>query len=219
MPKKRQEEYIAEEFDRAAHGYDKSRLVKSFQRRAQTLVISKIQIEKGMNILDIGCGTGWGTTDIASKLKGTGKVIGLDISEKMIEQAKQKILEFKYNNVEFKVGSGSSLNYENYFDCVLSTNAFHHFDKKEEIFSKVWKSLKHNGIFIIQDICDDYLLMKIVDYLGKVGEKAHVGSTTSEGLENLFQTTGFTNIKVDKIKLTWFWRIMIGRGTKQISDA
>jgi hypothetical protein len=59
-------------------------------------------------------------------------------------------------------------------------------------------------------------LMKIVDYAGKLGEKAHVGSTTSEGLQNLFQTTGFTNVEVDKIKLTWFWGIMIGKGTRQI---
>jgi len=215
MSRGRQEEYVAKEFDRAAKSYDESRLVKSLQRRAQTLVIDKMHIEKGMNILDLGCGTGWGTIDIASKLEGTGKVIGLDLSEKMLEQAKQKLAEFTYDNVEFRVGSGSSLNYENYFDYVLSTNAFHHFDDKEEIFSIVWKSLKDNGTFIIQDICDDYLLMKIVDLAGKVGEKAHVGSTTSEGLRNLFLSTGFVNIEVERIELNWFWKIMIGSGIKQ----
>ena len=215
MAKKQQEEYIAEEFDKAAQGYDKSKLVKSFQRRAQNLVISRMQIEKGMNILDIGCGTGWGTIDLGLKLEGTGKVIGLDLSKKMIEQANQKLHGFKCSNVVFEVGSVSSLDYNGYFDYVLSTNAFHHFDKKEEIFSRVWRSLKHNGIFIVQDICDDYLLMKMVDYAGKLGEKAHIGSATSEGLRNLFQTTGFTNVEVDKIKLTWFWRIMIGKGARQ----
>ena len=50
-----------------------------------------MQIEKRMNILDLGCGTGSGTIDIASELEGTGKVVGLDLSEKMIEQAKQKL--------------------------------------------------------------------------------------------------------------------------------
>ena len=60
--------------------------------------------------------------------------------------------------------------------------------------------------------------MKIVDYVGKTGEKAHVGSTTSERLTNIFQITGFMNIEVDKLKLTWFWRIMVGKGMKQIKD-
>ena len=137
----------------------------------------------------------------------------------MIEQAKQKLAKFTYDNVEFRVGSGSSLDYENYYDYVLSTNAFHHFDKKEEIFYRIWKSLKSNGVFIIQDICDDYLLMKIVDLAGKIGEKAHVGSSTSEGLRNLFLSTGFVNIEVEKVKFNWFWRIMIGKGTKKDNKA
>jgi arsenite methyltransferase len=211
----RREEYVAREFDRAAKSYDESRLVRSFQRRAQILVIDKMQLGKGMNILDLGCGTGWGTIGIASKLDGTGKVIGLDLSEKMIERAKQKLARFTHDNVEFRVGSGSSLNYENYFDYVLSTNAFHHFDNKESIFSRVWKSLKDGGTFIVQDICDDYILMKIVDLAGKIGERAHVGSTTSEGLQELFLSTVFANIEIERIKLNWFWKIMIGSGTKQ----
>jgi arsenite methyltransferase len=215
MDSGQREEYVAREFDRAAKGYDESRIVKSFQRRAQILVINKMQLKKGMNILDLGCGTGWGTIDIASKLEGTGRVVGLDLSEKMIERAKQKLARFTHCNVEFRVGSGSSINYENYFDYVLSTNAFHHFDNKEEIFSRVWKSLKDGGTFILQDICDDYLLMKMVDLAGKIGERAHVGSTTSEGLKKLFLSTGFVNIKIEKIKLNWFWKIMIGSGTKQ----
>ena len=215
MSNGRQEEYVAREFDRAAKGYDESRIVKSFQRRAQTLVIDKMRLERGMNILDLGCGTGWGTIDVALKLEGTGKVIGLDLSEEMITQARQKLAKFTYDNVEFRVGSGSSLDFESYFDYVLSTNAFHHFDEKEEIFSRVWKSLKDNGTFLIQDICDDYVLMKMVDLAGKIGERAHVGSTTSEELRKLFLSTDFVNVEVERVKLNWFWKIMIGSGIKQ----
>ena len=83
MGKKNQDVYVAKEFDRAAKGYDKSQIVKSYQRRAQVLVIEKMQIKKGMKILDLGCGTGSGTVDIASNLEGTGKVIGLDLSKKI----------------------------------------------------------------------------------------------------------------------------------------
>jgi arsenite methyltransferase len=215
MNNDRQEKYVAKEFDKAAKSYDESRLVKSYQRRTQILVINRLQIRKGMNILDLGCGTGWGTINIASKLEGTGKAIGLDLSEKMIEQAKEKLVKLTYENVEFRVGSGGSLDYENYFDYVLSTNAFHHFSKKEEIFTRVWKSLKYNGIFILQDICDDYLAMKIVDIAGKIGERAHIGSTTSEGLHRLLRSTGFEEVEVERIKLNWFWRIMIGKGSKR----
>ena len=218
MSRGQQEEYVAKEFDRAAKGYDESRIVKSFQRRAQILVIDKMHLEKGMRILDLGCGTGWGMIDIATRLGGTGEVIGLDLSEKMIEQAKQKLSEFIYNNVEFEVGSGSSLDYENYFDYVLSTNAFHHFATKEEIFFKVSQSLKYGGTFIAQDICNDYLLMRLLDFAGKIGERAHVGSSTSEELRRLFLSIGFLNIEIEKIQVNLFWRIMIGKGDKQSAE-
>jgi len=211
---KGKDEYIAEEFNKAAGGYDRSLIVKSYQRRTQVLIIKRMQIKKGMNILDLGCGTGAGTMDIALKLKGTGKVIGLDLSGKMIEQARKKLTNIKYDNVKFKVGSAISLDYNNYFDYVFSTNAFHHFKDKGNIFLKVKKALKVQGVFIVQDICDDYFLMSILDFMGKIGEKAHVGSTTSQKLKDLFLATDFLNIKVNRIKLNWFWGIMIGEGMK-----
>lgn len=214
MRSERQEEYTTKEFNRVAESYDESRLVKSFQRRTQTLIINRMRLEKGMNILDLGCGTGLGTIDIASRLEGSGKVMGLDLSDEMIEQAKKKLIEFKYDNVVFEVGSGSSLDYVDYFDFVLSTNAFHHFYRKEEIFSRVYRSLKQKGSFIIQDICDDFFMMKIVDLAGKIGERAHVGSTTSRELKELFISTGFKKVKVEKKKLNCFWGIMIGEGKK-----
>jgi len=68
---------------------------------------------------------------------------------------------------------------------------------------------------IIQDICDDYLMMKTVDFIGKIGEKAHVGSTTSEELRDLFLSSNFTDIEIEKMKLNWFWGIMIGKGIKR----
>jgi arsenite methyltransferase len=214
MKRKSRDESVAEEFDRAARSYDKSRLVKSYQRRTQTLVIGRMHIEKGMNVLDLGCGTGSGAIDVASKLEGTGRVVGLDLSEKMIDQAKQKATATGYANVEFRVGGAASLDCHSLFDYVLSTNAFHHFDQKEEVFSRVWRSLKPGGVFLVQDICDDYLLMRLVDLAGKVGERAHVGSTTSKELGRLFRSTGFVRVEVEKLELNWFWRIMIGIGTR-----
>jgi len=213
---KRHEGYTVKEFNRSAGGYDESQLVKSFQRRTQNLIINRMQLEKGMSILDLGCGTGLGTIDIAARLEGSGKVIGLDLSDKMIEQAKKKLTIFNFNNVIFEVGSGSSLDYVDYFDYVLSTNAFHHFYRKEEIFSRVYKALKQKGSFIIQDICDDFFMMEIVDIAGKIGERAHVGSTTSEELKELFLSTGFKNVEIEKKKLNWFWGIMIGEGKKGV---
>ena len=70
----------------------------------------------------------------------------------------------------------------------------------------------------MQDICNDYLLMRLLDSAGKIGERAHVGSSTSEELKKLFLSTGFMYIEIEKIKVNWFWRIMIGKVDKQSAE-
>jgi len=215
MGRKRHDEYVAQEFNRAAERYDDSQVVRSYQRRTQALIVDDLQIERGMRVLDLGCGTGTATLEIASRLEGTGKVVGLDLSEKMLEQAEQKLAELGYTNVEFVLQSASDLNYYEYFDHVLSTNAFHHFADKQDIFARVYRSLRLGGVFLIQDICDDFVLMKALDFLGKLGERAHIRSTTSKGLKELLISTGFSDVEVKTTKLNWFWRIMIGKGVKQ----
>lgn len=214
MSRGRHDKYVAQEFNRAAEGYDDSRIVRSYQRRTQALVLDCMRIKKGMNILDLGCGTGWATLEIASRLEGTGRVIGLDLSEKMIEQAERKLAELGYANVEFILQSASALDYDGDFDYVLSTNAFHHFADKADVFSRVYNSLKAGGVFVVQDICDDFVLMRLLDCMGKIGERAHVGSTTSQGLRKLLVSAGFSDVEVKTAKLNWFWRIMIGKGVR-----
>jgi hypothetical protein len=56
--------------------------------------------------------------------------------------------------------------------------------------------------------------MRFVDLMGKIGEKAHVGTTTSDELYELLLMPGFVDVDVETIKLNWFWGIMIGSGTK-----
>jgi ubiquinone/menaquinone biosynthesis C-methylase UbiE len=214
MGRKRHDEYVAREFNRAAERYDDSRVVRSYQRRTQALVVDDLRIERGMYVLDLGCGTGTATLEIASRLEGTGKVVGLDLSEKMLEQAEQKLRELGYTNVEFVLQSTSDLNYDEYFDYVLSTNSFHHFADKADVSSRVYKSLKPGGVFVVQDICDDFVLMRLLDCMGKIGERAHVGSTTSQVLRGLLISAGFSDVEVRVTKLNWFWRIMIGKGVR-----
>ena len=205
---------VAEEFDRQASRYDRSLTVRRYQSQIQAFVLDRLPIRPGMHVLDLGCGTGTATLAVASKLAGTGKVIGLDVSPKMLEQARRKLSQSGLSNVEFVLGSAHDLGYKATFDVVYSTSAYHHFASKTDIFRHVWQSLKSGGCFWVQDFCSDFLLMRGLDLLGKLGERAHVGTTTSQQLEALYRDTGFMDVEVSPFKLTWFWGIMIGKGVK-----
>ena len=205
---------VAEEFDRQASRYDRSLTVKRYQSRTQALVLDRLSIRPGMRVLDLGCGTGTAALEIASRLNGTGKVVGIDVSSKMLEQAQRKLSDSGHSTVEFVLSSAHDLDYEATLDVVYSINAYHHFVDKTNIFRRVWQSLKIGGCFWVQDFCSDYFMMRGLDLLGQLGERAHVGTTTSRELQALYRSTGFASVEVTPIKLNWFWGIMIGKGVR-----
>ena len=72
----------AESFDGKGWRYD-------YLRKAQSSVISLLDIKENMNFLDIGCGTGWAIGQVAKLVDNKGSFYGVDLSPKMIEKAKE----------------------------------------------------------------------------------------------------------------------------------
>ncbi|MFH8086635.1 MAG: class I SAM-dependent methyltransferase [Candidatus Aenigmatarchaeota archaeon] len=103
----------------------------------------------GKKVLDVGCGTG----RIALKLLKKGaKVYGIDISEKMLEKAKNKTKKFK-NKVEFKVASVYKIPYsKNSFDLVVCNLVTSHLKNLNKAVAKIARVLKPKGFLIISDL-------------------------------------------------------------------
>jgi hypothetical protein len=75
-------------------------------------------------------------------------------------------------------------------------------------------AVRPEAMFLIEDICNDSWTMRALDWLGTMGERVHVGSTRSSDLKRLMENQGFVEAAVARVRLTWFWEIMIGRGRK-----
>lgn len=99
---------------------------------------------QGKKLLDLGCGYGWHCKFAAEQ--GALQVLGLDLSKKMIEEAKQRNTE---NNIEYRVCGIEEYEYPKCtWDCVVSNLALHYIENIENVFQKVHKTLKPNGVFI-----------------------------------------------------------------------
>jgi len=217
MTKRQRDDQIrqtAQHFDRQAAGYDGSHTVRRFQSRAQALAISNVDVHSEMSILDLGCGTGSGALAIASQIEGPCKIVGIDPSPRMIREAETKRRRLGATSVSFAIGSAEDMTASSEFDLIVCTNAFHHFLNKEEVFRRVHRALRPGGRFVVEDICDDAWMMRTLDWFGRIGERAHVGSARSSALRSLLAGAGFAEIDVDIVRLTWFWRIMIGNGRR-----
>ncbi|MEI7850620.1 MAG: methyltransferase domain-containing protein [Kiritimatiellales bacterium] len=143
--------------DHAAKVYDilAPLMTLGLERRYHRLVIQMLALRGDEQILDIGCGTGTLTRDIAAALtdKVHSRCIGLDAAEKMITVARRKAVVIP--NIHFDAAIAEHLPYEsNLFDAAVSTFFFHHihFELKKKVLAETARVLKPGGRFIIVDV-------------------------------------------------------------------
>lgn len=99
---------------------------------------------KGKKVLDLGCGFGWHC--IYAMEQGAVSAVGIDISSKMLEEARKKT---KFSNVEYIQMPIEDINFEeNSFDIVISSLAFHYIESFENICKKVNECLVKGGEFV-----------------------------------------------------------------------
>ena len=102
-----------------------------------------ITFDKPFTFLDVGCGNGWVVRKIA-KENNCKKSIGVDISNKMIIQAKKKSCN---KNEEFFHTDVESWNYKGKFDIIFSMESLYYTDSIEIALEKIYKLLKYGGQF------------------------------------------------------------------------
>ena len=128
---------------------------KDYERHSQAQqkwareLIGKLDLTGTENVLDLGCGDGKVTAEIARSIY-SGSVIGVDNSRSMIELAKEQYQPDKHPNLSFRVMDASSLSFEERFDVVFSNAALHWVKNHEPVVKGLYKSLKSGGKILLQ---------------------------------------------------------------------
>lgn len=107
-------------------------------------ILDDVNVKENINVLDVATGTGVLIPYYLNR--NVREVIGVDLSDKMIEIAKSK---FNDHRVKFVCNDVNNLLCDNYFDCIVIYNAFPHFDNEEELIKNLSKMLKENGRLVI----------------------------------------------------------------------
>jgi len=117
---KNKAQYVKDTFNSIAERYDFMNTVMSFglDRRWRKKVVDICGVKPGMSVLDICCGTGMLTRELAKAVSPDGKVVGLDFSEKMLDQAVRNCQNNFYNDrITFLLGDALNLPFaDNSFD-------------------------------------------------------------------------------------------------------
>jgi tRNA (cmo5U34)-methyltransferase len=186
------------EFDKHALEYDNNvRDIVPQYDEVRFILFDLVPFEKDskITVLDIGIGTGTTAAEFLQRYPNA-KLIGVDISSKMIEQSRQKLDQYK-SRTELVQADMKTLQIGQ-VDMVYSILTLHHvpYEDKEALFRKVRTILQPGGVFILIDLVNG-----ISDQLSKHyhKDKFHKEQgTTSSVIEyfDLLRKAGFKSIDV-----------------------
>ncbi len=121
----------------------------SEQRRWAREVIAKLELRGDERVLDIGCGDGSITAEIAKMLPG-GSAVGIDISPQMVSFANESFSPTTNPNLSFCRGDASCLEFEEEFDLVVSFACLHWVRDHPPVLEGIGRALGPNGWAYLQ---------------------------------------------------------------------
>lgn len=156
-------------------------------------------LKKGDVVLDLGSGAGFDVFLAAKKVGSGGKVFGVDMTEEMLEKARENAKKDGFTNVEFKKGDIENLPLDdNSVDVVISNCVINLAPDKARVFKETHRVLKTGGRLMISDVV---LVKPLPDDL-KNDKDLLIGCVSGAILKddylNLLQQAGFSNIIIHK---------------------
>ena len=144
--------------------------------------ILKPYIKDGMTVLDVGCGPGFFSVEIAKMLNGIGKVIAADIQDGMLDKIRKKIKGTTLEQtVELHKSNYDSIGVVEKVDFVLAFWMIHEVRNQKIFFDELMSILKPNGlIFIIEP-------------------KIHVSKKAFKTMVNMLKECGFIIVESPKV--------------------
>jgi len=149
------------------------------------------EVRPGDVVLDLGSGAGIDLLLAGKKVGLSGKVIGVDMTDAMIEKARENIAAAGLTNVEVRKGIIEDLPVDDgSIDWVISNCVINLSPEKPKVFAEIARVLKHDGRMLVSDIVAEGLPDEIAGnrrlysscLAGAIGEKAYLDGLRDAGL-------------------------------------
>ena len=156
--------------------------------------IARMRVEANSRVLDVGCGSGWATRLLAD-YAFDGRVTGIDISDEMVELARDSSAGYK--NVDFKVASAEQLPFEtSEFTHAFSMESLYYYRNIPKALAEIHRVMKPGGLFVaVVDLYwENEPTHQWIDTL-----KVSVELLGIDDYRSLFIDAGFANIRDQRI--------------------
>lgn len=159
--------------------------------------VALASLKEGDIVLDLGSGAGFDAFLAAQRVGKTGRVIGVDMTQEMLEKARTNAKKGGYDNVEFRLGEIEKLPVEdNAIDVIISNCAINLSPDKESVFKEAFRVLRPGGRLMVSDL----VLTKELPEAIKESVEAYVGclagAISKDEYLRFITIAGFQEIKV-----------------------
>jgi demethylmenaquinone methyltransferase/2-methoxy-6-polyprenyl-1,4-benzoquinol methylase len=139
----------AEHYDFSANLYY---LVGFSETRYRKKAVAALGLNPGDTVVEIGCGTGLSFPHLREAVGETGKIIGVDLTDAMLERATERVRRHQWSNVELVQTDAALYSFPPEVKGVLSTFALTLIPEYEEIIKRASQALAPSGRLVVADL-------------------------------------------------------------------
>jgi SAM-dependent methyltransferase len=156
-------------------------------------------LRPGEVVVDLGSGAGMDSFLAARQVGETGRVLGIDMTDAMLEKARENARKAGIDNVEFRKGIIEALPVEDEsVDVILSNCVINLSPEKHRVFAEIYRVLKPGGRMMVSDIVleqalPEKVLWSVDAYIGCVG-----GASLREEYLETVRKAGFREVRVER---------------------
>ncbi len=132
-------------------GRERLRVLSRINRQSTLGLLERAGIRPGMACLDIGCGGGDVSFDIARLIEPGGTVLGMDFDEVKIDMARAEAQAAHIANIEFRVADIDEYELPPGFDLAHVRFVLSHLPDPKKVLTKIWNALRPGGVIVVAD--------------------------------------------------------------------
>ncbi len=192
---------IVEAYRKHADNYDFAvklyRLLGIKIGKYRKMTVNSLELSKGDIIVELGCGTGLNFSRVLEKIGIEGRLIGVDITDKMLDQARKRVNENGWENVKLVQKDFAEYQFPKELDGIFSTGALQYSPRYDKIVKQGYDALKTNKKFVIMDFKMSQGPAKIfapliVSFTKPFAvDKEYLKATAWKSIEKYFEKTTF----------------------------
>jgi ubiquinone/menaquinone biosynthesis C-methylase UbiE len=211
-------------------GRERLRILSRIMRPTTLALLQRAGIGLEMTCLDVGCGSGDVTLDMARIVGAAGRAVGIDIDQEKIALARQQAEDEGLSNVEFRVADIPNSEEPAAFDLVHARFILSHLASPLQALTRMRRALHPGGKIIVADVdfrgyfChpDCPALWRHVELYTQATRRKGADANIGPRLPALLIEAGFENVQVNVVQLaetTGEVKLMTALTMENIADA